>query len=572
MTQLSPSTVISDQASVAIQKLLDAYKAGAIQDLDEISVKLRDVVSNFVEEAGAPIASYDPLVAGEPPLSAKTNRWLSDLQHDINIMQRQSEFIKASSVYLFNIMATEVQLAKNEQNKLRNKLKTLELYSGDTDPTIATFSEHFASDDYLDPEAISGSAAAILEDSYLTLGREGDIVNLAEKATVEILGDSNGFLGNNLETAYKVAAADADPYVNMFLAEKVQMDKLKSVTDAVPNTWIEYSAYRVAEADRQKAKNFNFSYEDPQTGSKIDWSKGPRNSSDKLTLALEFELENLSRVNYISLSPFGGMDNSNHPITVKKVQTSSDGTNWTVVDPKDLWITTNQNISSLRASDNLSIGTTVWSFMMREVKFVRMLIEQTKSVDCSIGHVYYIDTKTNERIEGPSPTLNEPRKFYSVGNITTRNMTQKREMFNGKRWFIGLRDIGIQQVQYAAESSMISKRIHVPGGIDRVALDADTYIPADFGSDNDWIEFYVSGDDGDNWNRISRVRDDFLGIPEVIAFNDPTPEAFQEPGVLYVTTEKPVESVRVKIVMRRPAETAWATPLVRSYSLRIKKK
>lgn len=570
MTQLSPSTLLSDQATVAIQKLLDDYKSGAVRDLDEITAKMRDVISDFTQNAGSPVSKYDPITHGEPPTSDKVNRAFGNLQQDINIMQRQTDFLRASTTYLFNVMSTEVALAKNEQNKLRNKLKTLELYSSDTDPTIVTFAEHFASDDYLDPDIISGSAASILENEYLALGRDGDLVNVGDTAIVRVLPESNGFVGNNLEARSDLTPT-TDLYNKMFVAETVETDKVRALTDDTPNTMFEYSAYLVNEADRQTAKNLNFTYDDANSTSQIDWSKGPINSG-VLRLALEFELSEVSSINYISVSPFGGANNSNHPIHVTKMQVSVDGTKWTVVDPKDIWITTNQNISSLRAADDISIGTTVWSFAMQDVRFVRLFIEQPNSIDAPIGHIYYVDNKTNARVEGPRPTITDPKKYYTVGSIASKDQTQKREILRGKKWFIGLRDVTIQQIHYAEESSMVSKRIRVPGGIDRVALDAESYIPAEFGDDEDWIEYHISADDGATWNRVSRVTDDFLGLPEIIAFNDPTPEAFRESGVLYVTTTKPVESLRVKIVLRRPADQNFATPLVRSYSLRIKKK
>lgn len=571
MTQVSPTTTLSDQASVLVEDLLAAYKSGAIRDVDEITLKMRDIITSFVSTAGSPLSEFEAIELGEPPSSAKMNRFLNGAQHDINIMQRQSDFLRASSLFLFNVMATEIGMAKNENEKVRNKLKTLQLYSSNTDPTVISFSEGFASDDYFDLESVTGSKAAVLENTYLTLGRQGDLVSLGKGSTVTVLSTSNGFNGNNLQVSEEeITDESTDDEVLVFMGDKYEIDKLPYVVDEIPYSWFEYSAYQVSAADKNAAANLSFEYESSVNGSKINWSNGPLDG-DVLKLSLQITLREQKAVNTISYTPFGMEDNLNHPVLIRKVQTSVDGTNWEPVTPAEVWVGTNQNIQSLRSADNFSIGTMAWSFPERDVKFIQIFVEQPQTTDVKLGHIYYTDSK-DQRIAGPVPPLNNPRKYNNHALYTSKGAIQKREYFTAKRWGIGIRDISIQQVKYDVESTYVSKPIFVPGGVDRIALDADIYVPASFGVDDNWVSFYVSGDDGETWEQISRITDDYLTLPEVISFNDPTPEAFKESGVLYVTTEKPVGSVRVKIVLKRPASLTWSSPLVRSYDLRIKQK
>jgi hypothetical protein len=294
---------------------------------------------------------------------------------------------------------------------------------------------------------------------------------------------------------------------------------------------------------------------------------------------IQFDLEEISRVNYLAYSPYGMDNNVNHPVRVVEIQTSINGTDWDPVHPDNVWVATNQNLQSLRTSDNLSIGNTAWTFGARNVRFIRIYLEQAQTMDTKIGHLYYEEVPPfgqsakpgpPTRAEGPIPTLDRPRRYYDTRAFNSRKLVQKTEVLQGKKWGIGIKDIEIQQIKYDKESSMVSRPIYVPSGIDRVSLDADLYVPEEFESQYGWIDFFVSVNNGERWDQISRVSDDHLGIPEIIAFNDPIPKSFREPGVLYIEHDGKLDSIRVKIVMRRPGTMPWSTPVVKSYSLRVK--
>jgi hypothetical protein len=582
VTQLSPSTMLSDQASVYIQKLKNAYSSGTIRDMEEISVHIRNLMEQFVDSVGTPLARLDPFINGEPPTSKKVNELMGSLQHDINILQRQSDFVRATSTYMFNMMATELTHAKHEQNKIRNKLSTLQLYSSDSDPNVVTFHENFASDINIDKEQTRGFGATVVEDSFLTLGRTGQMVSLNRSAEVEILATSNGFVGNNLELMPDWTSPvhpTTGEVIYTFAGEITDVDNTKRIMDLAPDTWMEYSAYGVSTQIQNEKKNFGFQYSNTETGEFVNWANGPTDGSDTLKLDFEFKLKEPSRVNYLSFDPYGMRDNANHPLRIKKIQTSIDGTNWDPIYPEVTWITTNQNIESLRVANNISVGTTVWSFEERDMQYIRMFIEQPTPMDARIGHMYYLEGATGPlgkakidaptRVEGPIPTLERPRRWYRHVGVLSKGVTQHREALPGKRWGIGIRDININQISYDAESTMVSNPIYVPQGIDRVAIDADVDIPQSFDSNVSWVDFYVSVDSV-TWYQISKITDDYLGIPEIIAFKDPTPEAFRESGVQYVDSDEQPNSIRVKIVMKRPRDKTWSTPLVRSYRLRIK--
>lgn len=575
MTQASPTILLYEQAAVLIDDLLKKFRDGTLQTTDELSTELRDILTRFELTAGKPLMQFEMLAKGEPPLSSKMNRFWNAAKHDVDILQNQVDLLRASAVFVHNSVAMEINRAKEENARLRNKISTLQLYSSSADTSVVVFQENFGSDQFIDYAKIpDGQKPSILENTYLALGKESSLVNLTEDAQIAVLESSNGFQGNNQEIA-PPETAPVNPVTNQpiyrFIGETARNGDPDQVLDGEPNTWFEYEHCYVSPADRLLAGNQNFEYQkvDEDGLTEVDWAKGP--PSGVLKLDLEIDLLSDETVNYLSYTPYGLQNNNNYPVYVRLVQTSVDGTAWQPVAPQKLWIGSASDIQAARTAENITVGTAVWSFEERQVRYIRLFIEQPNPVNRPIGHAYYINRDTNQREEGPLPPIEEPTREYGPGRTTVGKLVQYREFFNGKRWAIGIRDLLAQQVSYVETSAMISKPIKAGGLVDRVTLDADTYIPPSFASETSWIRYYISPDDGDTWVPISRVADDYLGLPEILAFNDPTPEAFQETGVQYVTTQDPVESIRVKIEMERDATTS-STPLVRSYTVRIKRR
>jgi hypothetical protein len=148
---------------------------------------------------------------------------------------------------------------------------------------------------------------------------------------------------------------------------------------------------------------------------------------------------------------------------------------------------------------------------------------------------------------------------------------RKKEYFIGKRWAIGIRDIGVEELKYNPSGIMVSKLFKFNGVVDRVALEANTVIPNTFtlGS-GQWVKYYVSPDDGITWVPISNIYDSVMGVKEIVAFNDPLPSEFREENITYKNVNNLVTSLRVKIEMSRPEELVSSSPVVRWYKLKVR--
>lgn len=591
MTQSAPTVLLYGQALVLLKELQQEYQGGAIRTLQELTERLRAVLSQYQTTAGFPFLRFDPVVETEPPLSAKMNRYWQDLQYDITLIQQQLDILKASSVFTHNLLATEVLRAKYENSRVDNKLKTLQLYSDSVDTSIVTFGDSFTSEQFFDTRLVPEEMRVRLDgQGILSLGQLGGLVNLTKDAEIFILATSNGFSGNNQEIA-DPSHALRDPISNTplltFIAEADRSADLAALVDGEPNSWFEYEHCLVKETDRLLAGNLNFTYQgtsfdEDETNTfensqgndasgQINWAIGP--SGGVLKLNIEFDLKSIQKLNNFSYIPYGLSNNSNFPVKVALIETSTDGTSWLAVSPENVFVATDPNLTAARTASNIVAGRAVWIIEPRYARYVRVHFEQAQPVNSPIGHLYYVTRDTSRRVEGPIPPLENPNYYYNPSRYVSGDLIQQREYFSGKRWAIGVRDFLIQQLEYQVLSVMITKPLRVSGTIDRVVLkEAEIFIPSDFDPTYNWVRFFISPDDGDTWYQISRIQDDYLGIPEEIAFNDPLPEAFREPGVAYYNTTKAVTSLRFKIEMERPDDQPSSTPYVRSYRLKVRKR
>jgi hypothetical protein len=581
-----PTVLLYGQAMAMLQDIEAAYQAGVIKGPDDFTQHLRAVLSRYQDIAGTPLYEFDPVVDYEPPLSDKTNAIWRQLHHDLSLLQQQMDISRASAVLTHNFLANEVLKAQSENAKIENRIKVLQLYSDSVDSNTVVFGDNFISQGFIDTSSVAiNQQASVDRGNFLTIGPQGEVVNLSANAKVTVMDSSNGILGNNQEIQ-DPTHAPVDPTTKLpiyaFIAQTNPARDTAALTDGSSDTWLEYEYYKVNDADKKRVGNFGFKYSTgsvitqngKSTAGYLDWSTGPSNGV--LHLDIQLALAEISTTNFITYLPYGLIDNVNGPVLVTLVETSADGSIWVPCSPQNVWIGTDPNLKAARAAANVQTGEMTWSFESRSVGWVRLHLQQPTPIQVPIGHMYYIKasdhSKTPTRVEGPIPPLTNPELYMGPGSYSSDTLIQKREFFTGQRWAICIADFLVEQIQYNPLGIMVSQPLRIGGLVDRVALEADTFVPPDFDSSQQWIQFFVSPDDGLNWFQISRIQDDANGIPEIIAFNDPTPDEFKDPHVSYQTVSNPVDTLRLKIALLRPESATSSTPVVHSYKLKVRKR
>jgi hypothetical protein len=600
MSEPSIYQIPSLQTAAFITRIRKTFEANQSDDPGQKQYIVGAVMSDFNNALGREIAKWEPISEGDPPFSAKLNYFFSDLELDTTVLASQIETLSSAMVATHNLIKTEILHGIGENARLNNKMKTLQLYSTSVDNNMYVFGDSFISNELIDRNASPTSTAGeISGDGTLTLAKTAVSADPLVGAKVEVLPSSNGFLGNNQEYILAETTAELVNKGGSFVGQTNRHARLEEMVDNLPTTWIEYENILLSENDKAKAGNFNFKYiDDVNTttrGRTVKWGDGPEDGL--LVLDLMVTLKKPTVMNIFKLMAHELMDKDSHPIKIASVQVSSNKTDWELITPEDMWLTTEINVDTVKNSSNMSVGTAIWKFAPRLVSYIRITVEQSESISIDVGHPYFmtkeqvvyrrkdgkdapVDTidpsgalekviVPPKRAEGPIPPLSNPFKFYQEGR-QINNMIESIEVFPGKRWVIALRDISGSETTYANKSVIVSKKFELPKIIDRVVLESDVEIASDFSAGSEWVKFFVSPNNGVNWYQISRVQDTYNDVPEILAFNDPTPVEFRDQNVGYYDTTGTVNSLRVKIELSRPADNKSITPIVRGYKLKIR--
>lgn len=141
------------------------------------------------------------------------------------------------------------------------------------------------------------------------------------------------------------------------------------------------------------------------------------------------------------------------------------------------------------------------------------------------------------------------------------------------RYAVGIKELGLYQNRYFAESELISKAFSVPLPIKTIQLHVDERIPEDFDATQRWISYFISVDDGSNWIPIAPVgasmarTNEGERLNQIIDITADIIEGARDPRRTYIEIDEAVQQVRFKAVLQRPGEEAHSTPALSWYRL-----
>lgn len=116
---------------------------------------------------------------------------------------------------------------------------------------------------------------------------------------------------------------------------------------------------------------------------------------------------------------------------------------------------------------------------------------------------------------------------------------------------IGISEIQVSDSNYSAISEFVTTKQVYPGNINKVSLEADSFIPKQFGLGN-WIEYSISFD-GNSFFRINpiSVGSNIENIPN------------------YITPNGDYNSLYVKVRLKRPDSALTMTPILKNIKLTV---
>ena len=162
------------------------------------------------------------------------------------------------------------------------------------------------------------------------------------------------------------------------------------------------------------------------------------------------------------------------------------------------------------------------------------------------------------------------QKQYSVP------LSREFEVLEAERKSISIRDITLGVESYSNRGQIISRPFSFISNIEFLTISAESslsgIVPS--GSVDDYIQYYISLDNGKQWIQISSIESPSAQVGEVISLNQNVDQKFKIPGVEYYNApaipQDPKE-VLVKIDFKKPDSTN-ITPILYSYKLGVKVK
>jgi len=577
---------------------------------------------------GLGVPSFKNRQAKKLPSANDYNKNVKEICNDINNSYKQLGSIINIIKNNFNYNSLTNQTLQNEILILKDEADKINLYIQGTENNDFIINERF--NNMINIIRLESDAHINNINGAVSLRRLDSYNHANENADISILGKSEGFVG----TSHQVKASgnrrekweenQASRTIVWYGEEDPHLD-LKAVQDNNPDTWFEYELVNVPESAKKFAEYYGFHYKTAE-GETIDWAKDPNNG--KLELTVRIILPETETINWIDINPYIPPFEGSSNIIIKSIKTAPNKEEV----PKSIY---NMEFLNYRLFDNAEnessrfvnndiipgnndlTGHGVFSFSPKKAQIIDITFEQDSSYNCLIGHVYYIRTvrvKREEeswfglvkdtsyytrqyRIEGPinqydKTIIEKNNKNFleelwdaiwgeTTEEISSDNLTKWVEAFEGWRYSIGIRDININSFTYSEKSQVISSSYFIPGSIKKIEIETQEQIPEIFYSGESpqtsyenkgqWIKYYISLDNGNEWYSIAPNDDQISDIPSTIYVNSDIPVEKYEDTASYIKAENS-NQIKVKAVLSRPTDFPEAelfTPVLNEYTLRL---
>jgi len=386
MTQLSTNTVVYDQIIAKVSKFIIDYRENKFPTNKKFLEEYQNLISFLNQRISGPLTEFDPYIKGEPPVSQKFNQFTASYSDDINIISKQLDYMSANIVNSFNLFSSEIEQENSFMNRIKSKIKVLQMYSSGPSNDLYYFGNSFDSSDYIDFSKIKDSTVMPLIENGQMILSIGEVKNWVTKY-VYIEPESNGYAGSNHE-AIRLKDTDLD-YQYVFKDTPTLRNK-ENIRDNNPTTFFEYEQINIKNKP-SGSKDFEFKYINSSTGesnvSYDDWSSF---KGQKLILSLVMESEYAQPANFVNILPYFGSGNSTaKDVMVTKLEITDEKDTVENILTEPIWISSSFIPSSLDKAKYFFYREAKIRFQERNIKKIKVTFEQSESSDVKIKHLYY---------------------------------------------------------------------------------------------------------------------------------------------------------------------------------------
>jgi|LakMenEpi03Aug12_release.lakeMendotaPanAssembly.Ray.scaffolds.fasta_scaffold11394_4 hypothetical protein len=304
------------------------------------------------------------------------------------------------------MFTSEVEQENSFINRIKNKIKVLQMYSSSPANDLFYVGSSFDSTDYIDYSRIeSTDILPTIDNGQMSLSKVTTSPWTPQRVFIEETS-SNGIAGNN-HSVY-ASATDNPPY-RYFFQDSPTSRNINNVIDNNPLTFFEYEQINIPTARKPSGnKNFEFQYikslySKTSTGEEIqeeyyDWSTF---SVNDLQLVTVLESDRPEKANFINIIPYFGSNNYiSKDIKIEKIEVKNDLNQVENILTEAIYISSGLIPSSLDSARRFFYKEANIKFMERKVKSIKIFFKQLNYNDAKIQHIYFEPVKSKTRAGG----------------------------------------------------------------------------------------------------------------------------------------------------------------------------
>lgn len=406
MAQVSSNTLTYDQIYLKIRDFYFKELRNDFGSNQERLAEYKKLLNDIYQNVGGPTTEFIPYIKGEPPVSAKFNKYSLDIGRDLSLISKQIDYLNAKVVNSFNLFSQEVESEKNYVERIASKAKILQMYSQAPAEDIVYVGDSFDNQDQIDVSRIAIGLNPHVENGAMTLPinriRPWYPKNISIKTT-----ESNGFLGNDHQVIKSINTDQTEVYEFVYKSNP-SISSLAALADDNPLTYFEYEGLNVdrtsnTTADRALVSENEFCYlankkvsSDKVDGQPLNWSKFAMEDNLKLTMVYESSSPGL--VNTLTITPyFASMD----LVKVSSVKATLQNGDVQEVLASPIYIGTSFAPLNPQIANNYYYNLAVVRFSEIKATKFEVVFEQELAKDIDIHHVYWKPNYQNENTNSP---------------------------------------------------------------------------------------------------------------------------------------------------------------------------
>ena len=304
------------------------------------------------------------------------------------------------------MFTSEVEQENSFINRIKNKIKVLQMYSSSPANDLFYVGSSFDSTDYIDYSRIeSTDILPTIDNGQMSLSKVTTSTWTPQRVFIEETS-SNGIAGNN-HSVYN-SAKDTPPY-RYFFQDSPTSRNINNIIDNNPLTFFEYEQINIP-APRKPLGNRNFEfqyiknlYSRTSTGEEIqeeyyDWSTFTVND---LQLVTVLESDNPEKANFINIIPYFGSNNHiTKDIKIEKIEVKNNLNEVENILTEPIYISSGLIPSSLDSARRFFYKEANIKFTERKVKSIKIFFKQLNYNDAKIQHIYFEPIKSKTTIGG----------------------------------------------------------------------------------------------------------------------------------------------------------------------------